>query len=84
MQQLDMFPIDIDLRCIDSERNKRRFYRMTVQRNLFGEWELLREWGRIGRKGRVRLDRFDQAVAAAEALRKMARMKARRGYSINL
>jgi predicted DNA-binding WGR domain protein len=25
-----------------------RFYRMAVMPNLFGEWTLYREWGRIG------------------------------------
>ena len=80
MQQLDMFPIDMELHCIDPTRNKRRFYRMSVQRNLFGEWELLREWGRIGNSGRIRCDRFDQAVAAAEILRIIANLKVQRGY----
>ena len=28
-----------------------RFYRMAVMPNLFGEWTLLREWGRIGQGG---------------------------------
>ena len=33
---------------IDHNRNMARFYSMQVQRTLFGEWTLLREWGRIG------------------------------------
>ncbi|MCP4781752.1 MAG: WGR domain-containing protein [Hyphomicrobium sp.] len=28
-----------------------RFYAMSVQPNLFGQWSLLREWGRIGSAG---------------------------------
>ena len=36
------------LRRIDPDRNMARFYTMSVQPNLFGEWLLLREWGRIG------------------------------------
>ncbi|MEM1364057.1 MAG: WGR domain-containing protein, partial [Pseudomonadota bacterium] len=34
--------------------NKRRFYALSVQRTLFGEWALVREWGRIGVGGRLR------------------------------
>ena len=33
------------LRRIDPDRNMARFYAMSVQPNLFGEWALLREWG---------------------------------------
>lgn len=29
-------------------KNMARFYRMAVLPNLFGEWTLYREWGRIG------------------------------------
>ena len=36
------------LRRIDPDRNMARFYTMSVQPTLFGEWALLREWGRIG------------------------------------
>ena len=42
------------------------FYRMAVMPNLFGEWTLYREWGRIGQGGQVRMGWFEdenQAVA---------------------
>ena len=48
-----------------------RFYRMAVMPNLFGEWTLYREWGRIGQGGQVRMDWFEgenQAVAALVTL----------------
>ena len=32
----------------DPARNMARFYTMALQPTLFGEWALLREWGRIG------------------------------------
>jgi len=41
------------LRRIDPNRNMARFYTMSVQPTLFGEWALLREWGRIGSAGRL-------------------------------
>jgi predicted DNA-binding WGR domain protein len=33
-----------------------RFYKLDVQPTLFGEWTLVREWGRIGRPGTVRVE----------------------------
>jgi predicted DNA-binding WGR domain protein len=35
----------------DSRRNMARFCKLDVQPTLFGEWSLVREWGRIGRDG---------------------------------
>lgn len=81
MSQLDLFPMEVHLRCIDPSRNRRRFYHMTVQRNLFGEWVLMREWGRIGRAGRLKSEQFGQAVLATEKLSALIRQKTRRGYS---
>ena len=66
--QLDMFPETLHLRCIDPAKNKRRFYTMAVEPTLFGEWTLRREWGRIGRGGRVRRDFFKSAGEALDAL----------------
>ena len=37
MNQLELFPISVHLRCIDPANNKRRFYALSVQRTLFGE-----------------------------------------------
>ena len=80
--QLDLFPTDLHLRCIDPVRNRRRFYALSVQRNLFGEWVLVREWGRIGRGGRIKAQPFSSAGPALDALRELARQKTRRGYDV--
>lgn len=37
------------LRRIDRARNMARFYALGVEPTLFGEFALVREWGRIGR-----------------------------------
>jgi predicted DNA-binding WGR domain protein len=47
---------------------------------LFGEWTLVREWGRIGSSGTVRLDWFQSESEAEAAGRKLGREKERRGY----
>ncbi|HTW72940.1 MAG TPA: WGR domain-containing protein [Acetobacteraceae bacterium] len=36
----------VTLHRIDPARNMRRFYRLDLQRDLFGTWDLIREWGR--------------------------------------
>jgi predicted DNA-binding WGR domain protein len=47
---------------------------------LFGEWSLIREWGRIGQPGTVRVDQFTTEEDAMAALAKKAGEKERRGY----
>jgi len=39
----------------DPARNIDRFYIVDVTPTLFGEWALVREWGRRGSPGTVRL-----------------------------
>lgn len=51
--QLDVFPTDVQMRRIDPARNMRHFYRLSVQRDLFGRASLVREWGRIGYRGQT-------------------------------
>lgn len=54
--QLDVFPTDVQMRRIDPARNMRRFYRLSVQRDLFGRASLVREWGRIGFRGQMMVE----------------------------
>jgi predicted DNA-binding WGR domain protein len=65
---------------IRPERNEWRFYRMEVWPSLFGGALLARQWGRIGTKGRIRLDLYPDAAAARQALAALARVKLRCGY----
>lgn len=46
--QLEVFPTDLQMRRIDPACNMRRFYRMSIQPDLFGGASLVREWGRKG------------------------------------
>jgi len=48
----------IHLTRTDPARNMARFYTMALQPTLFGEWALLKEWGRIGSAGRLVSCRF--------------------------
>lgn len=65
----------------DPARRMARFYRLDVQPDLFGAWCLVREWGRIGRAGRVRFDPYPTAAEAEAALARQRAAKMRRGYA---
>jgi predicted DNA-binding WGR domain protein len=60
-------------------QNRARFYRMALAPTLFGEWALIREWGRLGSPGTVRELWFDSEARAVEQ-QKWLRQKQRRGY----
>lgn len=66
----------------DPSRNLARFYRMLLAPTLFGEWVLLREWGRIGSGGTVRADPYPNAGAALLAMQALVRAKLKRGYAM--
>jgi predicted DNA-binding WGR domain protein len=53
---------------------------LQVAPNLFGEWCLLRVWGRIGRRGQVRTDWFETKQETEDALLVLERSKRKRGY----
>ena len=79
--QLEVFPTDLHLRRIDPACNMRRFYRLRVQRDLFGGACLIREWGRIGTRGQSLVESHDDEGAAMNSLVRLAAVKQRRGYS---
>ena len=65
---------------IDADKNMARFYRLAVERDLFGMWCLIREWGRIGRGGQMRMIPYPTPMEAHAALRNQRHAKERRGY----
>nr|WP_295468838.1 WGR domain-containing protein [Mesorhizobium sp.] len=70
----------IHLHRIDLSRNMARFYRLSSTRSLFGDFCLVREWGRIGRPGRIRIDLYAHPDAVNAARLALERAKRRRGY----
>jgi len=65
---------------IDAERNVFRFYRLDIQPDLFGTVSLIREWGRIGQAGTVRVTTFADGAAAEAERTKVLVSKQLRGY----
>lgn len=65
---------------IDAAKRMHRYYRLDVQPDLFGEWCLMREWGRIGQPGQARSVPYPTPQEASAALEKQRSVKERRGY----
>ena len=57
-----------------------RFYVVGTHGDLFGGVSLPREWGRIGRAGRVKTEAHPDAGAADLAVERITARKQRRGY----
>jgi predicted DNA-binding WGR domain protein len=70
----------VHLRRIDPARNMPGFYRLDVQPDLYGGVLLVKEWGRIGARGRTVAERYDSEALATDALQRHER-KRRRGYA---
>ena len=73
-------PEPVHLRRIDPAQNMRRIYSLSVQPTLFGGTSLIRDWGRIGRRGQTMMETFDTADDAGLAFERLKRSKRRRGY----
>ena len=80
--QLEVFPTCLHLQRVDPARNMRRFYSLTIQRDLFGGASLVRIWGRIGTRGRKLVNTHQDEGRAINALMVLADEKRRRGYEI--
>lgn len=78
--QLSLFPEEVDLARIDAAANCWRFYRLSLQADLFGGTALIRHWGRIGTGGQMRVALYRDRGAAQGALEALLGQKVKRGY----
>ena len=62
-------------------RRMARFYRLWADIDLWGHVTVVREWGRIGWPGRVRVDYVARPEDAAAWLARIEAAKRRRGYA---
>ena len=70
----------ITLKRVNPAINMRRFYSLSVERDLLGQTVLVRAWGRIGKAGRVAIEAHPSEEAATTELRRVVSVKMRRGY----
>ena len=64
----------------EPDKNLHRFYQMFVTPGIFGDWSLVREWGRVGSPGTVRKDWFDSEEEAITAELDLVSAKQKKGY----
>lgn len=65
------------------EKNMHRFYRLSISATLFGEFALVREWGRVGSKRVQRKeDWYKKETEALAAGLKLQKQKCRKGYQL--
>lgn len=73
--------IYLRLENVDPARNRWRWYVLSVQPTLFGEWSLIREWGRIGNDGgQSDITLYVSEPDALSACHTLKIAKMRRGY----
>jgi predicted DNA-binding WGR domain protein len=70
----------LTIRRRDAGRNMSRFYAVSLQADLLDGWSVVREWGRIGRAGRVRVDLHGALTPARVAADRLTTQKRGRGY----
>lgn len=58
------------LRRVDPAQRMARFYRLAIEPTLFGGYALMREYGRIGRAGRVMSNLCGSADEVVQAFRR--------------
>jgi len=70
----------IYLERIDHARNMARYYRLSVVETLFGEYAMVREWGRIGSGGQSREHICRSEDEAEHLLERHRAQRIGRGY----
>lgn len=60
--------------------NQFRFYQLGLWPDLFGGCDLMREYGRIGQAGHIKVTHYATHTEAKAALEKLYQAKCRRGY----
>jgi predicted DNA-binding WGR domain protein len=64
----------------DPTRNIDRFYIVQVMPSLFGDWTVMREWGRRGSPGTMRLSSYEWRNDAETAEQSTIKRRLQHGY----
>lgn len=70
----------IYLERLDAARNMARYYRLSIVETLFGDWAMVREWGRIGGGTQSREHWCRSRDEASHLLGAHLKDRLRRGY----
>ncbi|MBF0147750.1 MAG: WGR domain-containing protein [Magnetococcales bacterium] len=58
------------------------FYSIQIQRDLLGEWQVIREWGRSGSSGTMRREVFYDLDPALESMDLLVEQLREKGYKV--
>lgn len=62
--------------------DKKRYYQTILQQNLFGDWEIVKVWGRINSNlGRHMVEPCDSYKSAISRLEQINKLRVKRGYT---
>lgn len=75
-----LYPYRLYCRKVDRTRNQARYYTLAIEPTLFGEIAVVRQWGRIGKRGGEKSEVFATERDAAIHFLALARRKRQRGY----
>lgn len=70
----------LTLVSITPQKNRYRYYTLSWQATLWGEWVLVRRWGRIGARGRCTTLPFPDGARAQAAIARILAARQRHGY----
>ena len=59
-----------------------RYVQLTLQPDLFGGWELLRETGQVGGRSQLRREQYLQRDEATSAFEKARDLQLKRGFQV--
>jgi predicted DNA-binding WGR domain protein len=79
-QTIDLLPLVLER--IDASKNMARFYALSVEPSLFGDTALVRHWGRLGTRGRHRVELYAYPRDAHVARDAWISRKLKRGYKV--
>ncbi len=67
----------------DSGKNIHRYYYLHIQPTLFGEWDVIRQWGRVGQRGgQQRVDHYLSYDDAKNRYEALCRLRATHHYML--
>lgn len=77
---------NMQLTMIRTVNNRKRWYRLKVVPNLFGEWLLIRSFGSLNRSKPMRMisEVFGDQSAALRAYEDLLNRKQKRGYEVSM
>jgi predicted DNA-binding WGR domain protein len=70
------------LTSVEADKNRRRFYELRWEQDLFNGPVLVRKFGRLGTEGRSLARVYPDQESAQKEIQKLIRLRLRHGYQL--